>query len=353
LFILILAILLKINCKKLPGDPMKNRWCNFLLYTGLIASIVGLPSCEKKFKRLMAVRTTSVDTGTCIVRGEIIDLGNSIPSYGFCYSTNPDPGIHDIVDSLGLSDFVKPFQASIYTSPGTYYIRSYVSSIQGVAYGEALPFKVRPGIMEYSYDNGGDVYGWRMNPFWDGYLGNLFPVTSSGTIVSARIWFRPADDADSEFVSLAFFNSAGQQIGISPVFVPKASEWITLPDLSIPFNGNFYAMVYWNYLITPTDYLAEDQSGPEAYMDLAYYMSEKKWVRLSASSSGNRKPGVFLIRVTVNLPATNGGEITEFGPAPGPVNPRERRNSSLLISMPGDQAGLSSTPVQSGSFPSR
>ena len=160
-------------------------------------------------------------------------------------------------------------------------------------------------------------------------------------------------NAGSEFVSLAFFNSAGQQIGIGPVFVPKALEWISLPDLNIPFNGNFYAMVYWNYLITPTDYLAEDQSGPEAYMDLAYYMSEKKWVRLSTSSSGNHKPGVFLIRVTVNLPATNGGKINEFGPDPGPVNPGKKINSSPLISLPGAQAGLSSTPVHPVSFPSK
>jgi len=323
------------------------------MYAALLASGAGLASCEKKFERLMAIHTTSVDTGTYVARGEIIDVGNSTPSYGFCYGTNPDPGIHDMVDSVGVTDYAKPFQASIYTSPGTYYVRSYERSSQGVVYGDALSLTIRPGITEYSYDNGSDVYGWRMNPFWDGYLGNLFPVTSGGTIESVRVWFRPANDAGTEYVSVAFFNSAGQQTGISPVFVPKASEWITLTGLNIPFSGNFYAMVYWNYLVTPTYYLAEDQSGPEAYMDLGYYMSGKKWVRLSTSSSGNRKPGVFLIRVTVNLPAGKGVGITELGPAPGPLNPGITANPSHLSSLPGDKADTAGIPAQSRSFRSK
>ena len=324
----------------------------------LIAAIVisaglGLNSCRKNFERLMAIKTTSIDTSTFLIKGEIIDVGSGTPSYGFCYGPNPAPGLNDMVDSLGVTGSAKSFQTNIFVSPGSYYIRSYAKSSQGVVYGDDLKFIVRPGRMiEYYFDNGSDEYGWRMNPFNDGYLGNLFPVSSSGTIESVRIWFLPASDSGSEYVSVAFFNASGDRIGMGPVFVPKASEWITLSGLNIPFSGNFYAMVYWNYLIYPSNYLAEDQSGPNAYMDLAYYMSQKKWVRLSTSSAGNNKPGIFLIRVTVKLPPDKGGAITELGPAPGPVSP-DNCFPSRFHPIPGDTAKPSAITLQSRSFPTK
>jgi hypothetical protein len=317
-----------------------------LVLAAIILGCLGLASCKKNFQRLMAVTTTSIDPNTYLAKGEIIDVGNSSPQFGFCYSTNSNPNLsNSTVLNLGTTSSPKSFQTNVSAGAGTYYICSYAKSSEGTVYGGVLKFVVTSGVVEYAFDSGADDYGWRINPDYDSYMGNLFPVTTSGTIQSVRVYFSPATDAGTEYVSIVFFDVSRSQIGSTSVFVPTASSWLTQSGLSIPYSGNFYAMVYWNYLLNPTNYLAMDQSGPNVAMDLGYYMSQNSWSKLSTNPSGNQKPGIFLIRVTVLLSTNKGTVITELGPAPGPVNPGNAL-SPPASSIPGNAAKRASSPLQ-------
>lgn len=297
------------------------RFIPFIL-AALIAGSVGLNSCKKNYERLMAVKTTSVDASTYLAKGEIIDVGDGSVEYGFCYSTGSNPGINDIKQVVGNTSSARSFQANLASvNPGnTYYVRSYVKGSAGVAYGSVLSFFVQGGDVEYIFDDGVFDYAWRYNAGSYGYMGNLFPVSTTGSISTISIYFKEATDAGQDALFVSVFDASHNLVASTYTFTPYAGAWIPLTGLSIPFSGNFFAMVCWNSLPGPTPFLAEDQDGPYVSQDLAYYSDGTSFARISTvTTAGNQKPGVFLIRVRATLTTKNGPVEKELVAGPGPV----------------------------------
>jgi len=268
----------------------------------------------------MVVKTTSINASTFLAKGEIIDVGPGSVEYGFCYSTSLNPGMNDNVLKVGTSSSPQSYQAtlSLLVPGSTYYLRAYIKGTDGVVLGDILKFVVPSGEIEYVFDNGVDDYAWRINPTYVGYLGNLFPVSTAGTIKAVSIFFRTATGAGSEPLYVTIFDASRNEIATTGAFIPSSGSWMSLTGLNIPYNGNFYAMVLWNNLVNSTNFLAEDQSGPQAYLDLAYHYGST-WEKVSSITSGNQLPGVFLLRVTVLLSTAKGNVLTTLGPEPGPV----------------------------------
>ncbi|MEI7492459.1 MAG: hypothetical protein WCK92_13750 [Bacteroidota bacterium] len=282
-------------------------------------SCIGMTSCKKNFERLVAVKTTSISSVNYLAQGEVIDVGGLSPEYGFCYGSGSNPDLSGPNIKLGTTSSPKSFQTTMDLSPGTYYVRAYAKSSQGTVYGDNLKFFVSGGDVEYYWDNGVADYGWRWNPGYDGHMGNLFPVTTSGTIKSVKMYFFTAADAGYDQLNMIFINQNGYVMDSTSYFLPPANDWYTISGLNIPFSGNFMAVVHWNKTASPTNYLGMDQSGPNAYMDLAYELKDGAWVKLSTNTGGNMKAGVFLIHVTAQVTKNKNGvaELTELLPGPG------------------------------------
>ena len=300
-----------------------KRFYPFIL-AAVILGCLGLSSCKKDYQRLMYVTTTSINASTYLAKGEIIDVGSGSVEYGFCYGTTSNPGINNSVKKVGTTSTPQSYQANLSSlTPGsTYYMRSYVKNGSDVVYGDVLKFSVQGGEVEYIYDNGAVDYSWRYTPGSVGYMGNLFPVTTTGTITSVQVYFKTASDAGQDPVSFTFFDSNRSVISSTYLFTPSSSAWMSVTGLNIPYSGSFYAMVFWNNLPGQTNFLAEDQTGPNVSMDLAYYNDSGTWGTLSSvTSAGNQLPGIFLIRVTVQLPTSKGMITTTLDPAQGLMDP--------------------------------
>ena len=283
---------------------MNKVYIRSILLVIIILNSLGITSCRKKSEHPPAVQTISVDTVSFLVKGRVTDVGSASTQYGFCYSKNSNPTLENSkMLIIGATSDPITFQTYLpaLDSGNTYYLRAWGKNSQGTAYGGIFAFHVASSLAEYYYDNGSSDYGWRMSKGYDGYMGNLFPVNTSGTIRSVKVCFQSDPQAGTEMVQVEFFDKDRFSIGYTNPFTPVAPDWITISGLNIPFNGNFYAMVHWNYVLTPTNYLAMDQSGPNAYMDLAYIFFEGKWKKLSADSAGNQKAGNFLIHVSAQL----------------------------------------------------
>jgi len=112
-----------------------------------------LPGCEKD--DLVAIRsldtiepevtaTTAITGGRVVANREI-----ELVEYGVCYNTTANPTIEDnIAPGTGLQEFIEgnrysaEFQSTIsLLTPGTiYYIRAYVTTRSGTAYGNQISF---------------------------------------------------------------------------------------------------------------------------------------------------------------------------------------------------------------------
>jgi hypothetical protein len=302
----------------------------FLGMTGLLLLIFTATSCKKDFERLLAVQTTGINRSTYTVSGAVIDVGESTPSYGFCYGTTPNPTLSNAVVTLGKTSSPNTFQKTLTDlSPGsTYYVRSYVQGEQGTVYGEVLSFEVTGNEVEYIYDDGTYDYGWRINSGYTARMGNYFPVGTYGAIRKISVYFRNADGHGSDQLSIDVYNASQTLVGSTILFTPPTDDWITISGLNINFSGGFYVMVLWDNLAGTTNYLGEDQDGSNAYLDLAYMLYNGGWSPLSSDPNGNQLPGNFMVRVTANLSKANGKVVTteldpsmmadEKCPIPGP-----------------------------------
>jgi len=298
---------------------------NKLLYSKtllalIIFSSLGVSSCKKNFERLVAVKTNSINSTTFVAQGEVIDVGDLSPEYGFYYSYSPAL-TNPAVLTLGNTGSPKSFQASFAGLPaGTYYLAAYAKSSQGIVYGNVLKFTVSGGDVEYYWDDGTGSYGWTINPGYNNYLGNLFPVTTTGIIKTVQVWFNTNSSAGSDNLTVDFFDQNRNYIASSGYFTPVAGTWIAITGLNVSFSQSFYVMVHWNSVVSPTNYLAEDQDGPNVGMDLAYIHYGTTWTILSTDPGGNQKPGIFLIHVTAQITGKDKVSVlTELGPSITPV----------------------------------
>lgn len=276
---------------------------NIALYITLAAGILLCPSCTK-IERLIAVRTISANEVSFQVQGEVIDVGEGTVNYGFCWSTKSSPTLSDSYIKVGSTSTTKTFGTVLsgLQMGNRYYVRAYVQNSEGTSYGEALQIDVTIPYQEYAYDDGEADYGWRYNPSYQGWMGNYFPISSSGTIVSIECYFKYAEGHGNDVLNIDVFNSNQALIGSTFEFLPPTDGWITVDGDGISYSGALYVMVHWYYTMDPTNYLGMDQNGPDAGMDLGYFRDGNlTWGKTSSLTSGNQQPGVFLMRLQVQL----------------------------------------------------
>ena len=145
------------------------------------------------------------------------------------------------------------------------------------------------------YDDGTMESGWSINPGFDDWLGNLFPVPASenGYLHSFDLLWWNYPNATVQAFTLDVFSQAGVLLGSSqtftvPVPAPVTFMTVTLPN-DIPFTGPFYGMVHWAGLSDTSNYLGFDSNGPHSQQNLAYYYDG---ITFSPVSLGP-PPGVF------------------------------------------------------------
>jgi len=301
----------------------------------LLLSFLFYCSCKKEFERLMAVRTLSVNKTTYVVSGEVIDVGESNPEYGFCYSTLPYPSLTNSSVKVGKTSSPKTFQATL---PGlqtgyTYYVRSYAKGEQGIVYGDELTFTMG-SVVEYAYDDGTWEKQWFYDVGLNGHLGNLIPATQSGHIIEIQAYFIEVAGHGSEQLHFDFFDSGKNPIGSTAGFLPPNNGWITFSVNNIAFSGEFYAMVHWNEVPVRTNNLAADTDGPHAYLDLAYFANPPNFSKISSLASGTICN--FLIRVKAIVDSENVKTAVDFTGNNQPGLPSNR--NIIPVSWPKSEA---------------
>ena len=145
-----------------------------------------------------------------------------------------------------------------------------------------------------AYDDGTAESGWGINAGYNAWLGNYFPVASSGTIYSVDMHFIPPYGVDMTApLTVDFYDNTQTLIGTSESFLVTAPGWYTVnvPG-GVEFNGPFYAMVHWN-ITGGIRYMSWDTNGPNAGSGLGYIMEAGVW------SNTDLGAGVFILRANV------------------------------------------------------
>ena len=116
---------------------------NFPMAIALLAAMLFLFSCKKDFPRQAAVLTESMDKPTATANGKVIDIGQTtINDHGFCWDNTGAPNVDGQKLALGKMGQTGNFSGKIPgLSPKTvYYLKAWVSSANGVAYGDLISF---------------------------------------------------------------------------------------------------------------------------------------------------------------------------------------------------------------------
>jgi hypothetical protein len=182
-------------------------------------------------------------------------------------------------------------------------------------------------IMQYIFDDGTIENGWAINPGYNVWLGNEFPVTDAGVLQSFDLYFMNNSAAGPYQMTIDIFDANQQLVGSSDLFVPQPDAWITVPINDVPFDGTFYAMVHWNMLAGNTHWFGVDENGPNAYLDLEWYYDGSAWDKLT--NLAGAAPCVFAMRATALV--GDDKKVVTYG-TPREFNPQPVETSPALIS---------------------
>ena len=154
-----------------------------------------------------------------------------------------------------------------------------------------------PGTMiDLIYDDGTAENGWMITPGYTGWLGNEFPVPGmSGTLQSfTSFWWLTA--CAPAAMTFDIFDADRNYVATTDTFWVGYSDWVTVPVNNVPFNGTFYVMAHWIPTSNCHFYLGDDENGPYASQDLAWYSDGTIWQKVSTWPSVS--PSVFILRAT-------------------------------------------------------
>ena len=133
---------------------------------------------------------------------------------------------------------------------------------------------------QFILDNNTFENGWSLNPGYEGWFGNEFNTTLSGTISSIDLYFQANASAGTEELTVDILDADKNLIGTSSPFVPVGDNWVNVAVSDLPFDGTFYAMVHWNNLAGYSHYLGADEDGPN--LDKGWYNDGSTWSHMSA-----------------------------------------------------------------------
>ena len=152
------------------------------------------------------------------------------------------------------------------------------------------------GMMDMVYDDGNPESYWGINPSTIGWLGNEFPVSPmTGVIKSFTLYF--FSNTCPQSLTIDIFDANKNFVASTIPFIPQNSYWTTVPANNIPFNGKFYAMVHYDHQCT--EWLGDDENGPYALEDLAWYYNDTTWQKLSEVTGTASK--TFLLRANAYI----------------------------------------------------
>ncbi|MCK4663242.1 MAG: fibrobacter succinogenes major paralogous domain-containing protein [Bacteroidales bacterium] len=131
-----------------------------LLAAITITGFIFIFSCQKiELKREIKVTTNTVNnitTTTATARGNIIDLGEGIIQYGFCWSTSQNPTINNYKTKKGAIYSTASYTSNLsgLSSNTKYYVRAYATDINGTVYGNQVSFNTYQGtVSDYDGNN--------------------------------------------------------------------------------------------------------------------------------------------------------------------------------------------------------
>jgi len=199
-------------------------------------------------------------------------------------------------------------------------------------------------LMQFIYDDGTAESGWAINPGYQSWIGNEFPLASTinGVIQSFDVWFG-FDPSNSMQLTIDVFDATQTVVGTSDAFTTPAEDWATVNCSDIPFAGLFYGMVDWNNLSSSTNYLGIDTDGPNAGLDLEWYYDGSTWDKFSNMGYDG---GVMLVRAT----ALVGGDLKTVELVPGKKPVAHTNNAAALAYIKGyfDTKNYGTTGVLDG-----
>lgn len=152
---------------------------------------------------------------------------------------------------------------------------------------------------QYVFDDNSVEAAWTINPNSIAWLGNKFPVTDSGILISIDIYSTDNPDVGTESVTIDIFDASQNLVGSSGSFVLPSDDWINVELPNVSFDDHFYVMVKWNDNAGETNFIGFDTDGPHAADNLDYYYNGTDWSLLHTVT--NDDAGVFLIRANADV----------------------------------------------------
>jgi hypothetical protein len=165
---------------------------------------------------------------------------------------------------------------------------------------------------EYILDDDSYENGLALNPGNDAYLGNLFNVGTTGSLIEFTLHGQQNTGISGETVTIEVFDLQGNLLGTTSEFEIPANSWMTVSTTGIEFNGGFYAMIRWNNLTGNTNFISVDENGSNS--NLGYYYDAANGFLPLADLGAT---GVFLLRATAI--AGKSGEIVTITPQSSPA----------------------------------
>ena len=157
--------------------------------------------------------------------------------------------------------------------------------------------------VDYILDDGSYENGWSIDPGYNAWLGNQFPVIDGGELISFEVYGDENVAAGNETVTIDVFDSERNYVGSSDPFIIPSGDCVTVSASNIPFTGEFYAMIHWDDLPTPTNFIGFDENGPYANAGYDWFYDGTLWKLVHVASGTN--PGVFMLRATAMVRGRN------------------------------------------------
>jgi hypothetical protein len=169
----------------------------------------------------------------------------------------------------------------------------------------------QPILIEYVWDDGSYENGWTINPGYEVWMGNQFPVAGNfGEIILFKIWFYTNAGGQANELTVDVFDADGELLGTSDPFACTPETWNIIAAPNIPYNEFFYALIHYDMETSQSHWCGYDENGPFSQDDYGTYYDGTAFQ--SFSSAAGTVPGVFMLRVTAQVGAD--GDIVEFGP---------------------------------------
>ena len=160
-------------------------------------------------------------------------------------------------------------------------------------------------VLDGQYDgaNGGSMPNTIMN------MGNLVERSDEGVITGATIFGANdvfAGNEDNE-VTLRVYDLEGNILGESEEFQMPDDDWIDVELPLIPYNGDFYIMVHWEYTVNDSHNLG--LATPVGNKDCAYFGADPK--DLHKVSQGHPEMGEAAAMIRPKLNVFESGNLVE------------------------------------------